>query len=106
LTPPGPAGGDDEPVAREDEDEGEHDDAERADGGDAAAEVVRSEEELVVGTRRRPTHRVRLKKYVVTDHVKRTVPVQREEVRVEYEPSEGEQRPARDEDVPRGADPA
>ena len=63
---------------------------ERAEHGDAGAEVVRSEEELAVGTRRRVRGKARLKKYVVTEHVQRTVPVQREEVRVEYEPAEGE----------------
>jgi uncharacterized protein (TIGR02271 family) len=30
--------------------------------------------------------RARLKKYVVTEHVQTTVPVQREEVRIEHEP--------------------
>jgi hypothetical protein len=53
-----------------------------------AAEVTRSEEELIVGTRKRVRGRARLKKYVVTDHVQRTVPVKREEVRVEYDPPE------------------
>jgi stress response protein YsnF len=52
--------------------------------------MTRSEEELVVGTRRRVRGKARLKKYVVTEHVQRTIPVQREEVRVEYEPAEGE----------------
>jgi hypothetical protein len=52
------------------------------------AEVTRSEEELIVGTRKRVRGRARLKKYVVTEHVQRTVPVQREEVRVEYDPPE------------------
>ncbi len=48
--------------------------------------MTRSEEELRVGTAARETGRVRLRKYVVTEHVTRTVPVQREEVRVEREP--------------------
>ncbi|MEA2320977.1 MAG: hypothetical protein QOD81_827 [Solirubrobacteraceae bacterium] len=48
--------------------------------------MTRSEEELDVGTRRREAGRVRLRKYVVTENVTRTVPVQREEVRVEREP--------------------
>jgi stress response protein YsnF len=56
------------------------------DGGEGA-EMIRSEEEVSIGTRRRATHRARLKKYVVTEHVKKVVPVQREEVRVEYEPT-------------------
>jgi uncharacterized protein (TIGR02271 family) len=45
-----------------------------------------SEERLDVGTERREAGRARLKKYVVTENVTTTVPVQREEVRVEREP--------------------
>ena len=70
----------------------------RAEAGDERAEadevrgeddaMTRSEEELVVGTRRKVRGKARLKKYVVTEHVQRTVPVQREEVRVEYEPED------------------
>jgi uncharacterized protein (TIGR02271 family) len=48
--------------------------------------MTRSEEELAVGTQRRETGRARLRKYVVTEDVKETVPVQREELRVEREP--------------------
>jgi len=48
--------------------------------------MTRSEEELHVGTERRERGRARLKKYVVTEEVTKTVPVQREEVRVEREP--------------------
>ena len=48
--------------------------------------MTRSEEEVRVGTARRERGRARLRKYVVTEHVQRTVPVQREEVRVEREP--------------------
>ena len=48
--------------------------------------MTRSEEELHVGTRERESGRVRLKKYVVEDEVTQTVPVRREEVRVEREP--------------------
>ena len=48
--------------------------------------MTRSEEELEVGTMRREAGRVRLRKYVVTENVQTTVPVQREEVRVEREP--------------------
>jgi uncharacterized protein (TIGR02271 family) len=48
--------------------------------------MTRSEEQLRVGTQRRETGRARLKKYVVTEHVETTVPVQREEVRIEREP--------------------
>src|SRR4051794_5530145 len=48
--------------------------------------MTRSEEELAVGKTQRETGRARLRKYVVTDEVQTTVPVQREEVRVEREP--------------------
>src|SRR3954467_7891815 len=48
--------------------------------------MTRSEEELRVGTQRRETGRARLRKYVETENVQQTVPVQREEVRVEREP--------------------
>jgi uncharacterized protein (TIGR02271 family) len=48
--------------------------------------MTRSEEELRVGTRERESARVRLRKYVVTEEVQQTVPVRREEVRVEREP--------------------
>jgi uncharacterized protein (TIGR02271 family) len=48
--------------------------------------MTRSEEELRVGTAERERGRVRLRKYVVTEEVQQTVPVQREEVRVEREP--------------------
>jgi uncharacterized protein (TIGR02271 family) len=48
--------------------------------------MTRSEEELAVGTQRRETGRARLRKFVVTEDVKETVPVQREELRVEREP--------------------
>lgn len=48
--------------------------------------MTRSEEELAVGKRQVETGRVRLKKYVVTENVETTVPVQREEVRLEREP--------------------
>lgn len=48
--------------------------------------MTRSEEELHVGTEARETGRARLRKSVVTEHVEKTVPVQREEVRVEREP--------------------
>jgi len=48
--------------------------------------MTRSEEELSVGTRQVETGRVRLRKYVVTEEVTKTVPVQREEVRLEREP--------------------
>ena len=48
--------------------------------------MTRSEEQLHVGTEKVQSGRVRLRKYIVTENVTRTVPVQREEVRVEREP--------------------
>ena len=48
--------------------------------------MTRSEEELRVGKTQQERGRVRLKKHVVTENVTQTVPVQREEVRVEREP--------------------
>jgi uncharacterized protein (TIGR02271 family) len=62
------------------------------DGGDDRAAtgredaMTRSEEELRVGTEARERGRVRLRKYVTTEQVTQTVPVQREEARVEREP--------------------
>ena len=48
--------------------------------------MTRSEEELQVGTQTRERGRARLRKYVTTETQQVTVPVQREEVRVEREP--------------------
>jgi uncharacterized protein (TIGR02271 family) len=48
--------------------------------------MTRSEEELTVGKTQRETGRARLKKYVVEEEVTQTVPVRREEVRIEREP--------------------
>jgi len=48
--------------------------------------MTRSEEELHVGTQTRERGRARLRKYVTTEQQTVTVPVQREEVRVEREP--------------------
>jgi len=48
--------------------------------------MTRSEEELRVGKASREAGRARLRKYVVTEEVQTTVPVQREEVRIEREP--------------------
>lgn len=58
--------------------------------------MVRSEEHLRVGTESVETGRVRLRKYVVTDEEQVTVPVRREEVRVEREPIRGGERVGRD----------
>lgn len=48
--------------------------------------MVRSEERLRVGTERYEAARVRLRKYVVTEDATVTVPLRREELRVEVEP--------------------
>jgi uncharacterized protein (TIGR02271 family) len=48
--------------------------------------MTRSEEHLDVGTQRVEAGKARLRKYVVTENVTETVPVSREEVRVEREP--------------------
>jgi len=53
----------------------------RSDGG-----MVRSEERLAVGTERVAATRVRVVKYVVTEEVTLTVPVRREEIRIEEVP--------------------
>lgn len=65
---------------------------------DDAPEMIRSEEEVVTGTTApQPTERVRIRKVLVTDHVKRTVPVRREEIRLETDPPpEGEIESVRD----------
>jgi uncharacterized protein (TIGR02271 family) len=73
-------------------DSGEHADVSRdqvghdTSGSTTDDAMTRSEEELSVGTRQREAGRARLRKYVVTEMVTKTVPVQREEVRVEREP--------------------
>lgn len=48
--------------------------------------MTRSEEELEVRKQQRPREKVRLRKHVVTENVETTIPVEREEVRVEREP--------------------
>jgi uncharacterized protein (TIGR02271 family) len=48
--------------------------------------MTRSEEELRVDTQRRESGRARLRKYVVTEQQTVSVPVEREEVRLEREP--------------------
>ena len=48
--------------------------------------MTRSEEQLRVGTATEARGRARLRKYVVTENVTQTVPVSREEVRLEREP--------------------
>jgi uncharacterized protein (TIGR02271 family) len=55
--------------------------------------MTRSEERLVVGKHREPVGKVRLRKYVVTEERQITVPVRREEIRLEEVPP-GETGPA------------
>jgi stress response protein YsnF len=59
-----------------------------ADGG-----MTRSEEQLVVGTEKVATTRARLVKYVVTEEVQITVPIRREEIRVEQVPIDAVDEP-------------
>lgn len=78
----------DEIYADEDDDDDEYtsDDGQDVSGPNTDDAMTRSEEEVNVGTRTEETGRYRLRKYVVTDNVTKTVPVEREEVRVEREP--------------------
>jgi len=55
-------------------------------GPETGAAMTRSEEQLSVGTETRETGRAKLRKYIVTENVTTTVPVSREEVRIEREP--------------------
>jgi uncharacterized protein (TIGR02271 family) len=57
-----------------------------ATGATGREEMIRSEEQLQVGTEEYESGRARLHKYVVTENVTRTVPVSHEEVRVVREP--------------------
>jgi hypothetical protein len=54
--------------------------------------MTRSEEEVEIRPEARPRERVRLKKYVVTEPVTKTVPVRREEIRVERVPVEEDEQ--------------
>jgi uncharacterized protein (TIGR02271 family) len=71
-----------EPAATTDRDTGRD-----ASGQATDDAMTRSEEELRVGTEPRERGRVRLRKYVTTEQVTQTVPVQREKVRLEVEPT-------------------
>jgi uncharacterized protein (TIGR02271 family) len=64
--------------------------------GDDAATAVRSEEELTVDKHRQERGRVKLRKWVETDQVQLTVPIEREVVRVTRQPATGETRTAGD----------
>jgi uncharacterized protein (TIGR02271 family) len=61
--------------------------------GRADEAITRSEEELRIGLERRERGRVRLRKYVVTEQVTKTVPVRREVLRVQREPITEPSRP-------------
>jgi Domain of unknown function (DUF2382)/PRC-barrel domain len=65
-----------------------HYDLDYSSGSDEAegGALIRSEEEVDVRTEPRPRERLRLKKYVVTEHVTKKVPVRREKIAVEREP--------------------
>ena len=97
---------DDEVAARDDAAVARDDAAPVAAGDGEGAEMIRSEEEVEVGTRRRVAGKARLKKYVVTEHVQKVVPVQREEVRVEFEPAGDEAADPNDAPVEQGRGPA
>jgi uncharacterized protein (TIGR02271 family) len=55
-------------------------------GPDTDSAMTRSEERLEVGTETETVGKARLRKYVVTENVTKTVPVSHEEVRIEREP--------------------
>ena len=71
--------------------------------GEPAGDVTmtRSEERLVARTREEPVEKVRLRKYLVTEERQITVPVTREEVRLERVPAD-EAGPAGDATAPAG----
>ncbi|MBA3618917.1 MAG: PRC and DUF2382 domain-containing protein [Acidothermales bacterium] len=71
--------------------DGVYDDVDTAVGRDTSGPttddaMTRSEERLSVDKEKREAGRARLRKYVVTEQVQQTVPVTREEVRIEREP--------------------
>jgi uncharacterized protein (TIGR02271 family) len=67
-------GGTEEPVGRD------------LSGPETDSAMTRSEEEVNVGTREREKGRARLRKYVVTEEVTKTVPVRKEKAVLEREP--------------------
>ena len=71
--------------------QGDADTGQRAEGYDTSGPttddaMTRSEEELRIGKTQQEAGRARLRKYVVSDQVSESVPLKREEVRVEREP--------------------
>jgi uncharacterized protein (TIGR02271 family) len=61
-------------------------------GTERGEELIRSEEQLHVGTEEHESGRARLRKVVVTENVTTTVPISHEEVRVVHEPISPEDR--------------
>jgi uncharacterized protein (TIGR02271 family) len=74
------------PAGQQQRPRGDTDSGRDVSGPETDDAMTRSEEELRVGTAQRESGRVRLRKYVVTEDVTTTVPVSREEVRLEREP--------------------
>ncbi len=98
--PPGPVAVPEDQVAaaHQDRDTDTDTDTDRdADLGHGA--MARTEEQLRVTTERVADRRVRLVKYVVTEEVQVTVPLRREEVRIEELPLEGEPAPLGEEET-------
>jgi stress response protein YsnF len=87
LTPAGAGPDDDE------EPTGRHAAPENAAPVNADGGMVRSEEQLRVGTEQAAATRVRVVKYVVTEEVQLTVPIRREEIRVEEVPLDAVDEP-------------
>ncbi|MFD1364462.1 DUF2382 domain-containing protein [Actinoplanes sichuanensis] len=69
-------------------------DHERGGAGADGDAMTRSEEHLTFDTEREQVGRARLRKYVVTEQEQVSVPVQREEIRLEREPITGANRDA------------
>jgi stress response protein YsnF len=91
LTPAGAAPAEDEDEA---EQTGRHAAPAASDGSMASdGGMVRSEEQLRVGTEQVAATRVRIVKYVVTEEVQVTVPIRREEIRVEEVPLDAVDEP-------------
>ena len=91
LTPAGAAPAEDEDEA---EQTGRHAAPAASDGSMASdGGMVRSEEQLRVGTEQVAATRVRVVKYVVTEEVQVTVPIRREEIRVEEVPLDAVDEP-------------
>jgi uncharacterized protein (TIGR02271 family) len=90
--PPGPVAVPDEQVAAAHEGTADRGTV-RNDAPDDGT-MIRTEERLRIDTERVAARRVRLVKYVVTEEVQVTVPLRREEVRIEELPLEGDGAPA------------